>query len=97
MPKSKESHQCNGGPTNATELRIMLQEQFEKVRKDPKEIRRGLVMATLAGRIMEIPKAQIEYCKLRGDEPDIPFLGKTSGRPLRQLASSPGRINLISQ
>lgn len=40
-------------------------------------------MTNAAGKVLGTVKAQLEYSMLKGEEPDIPFLGKTSGKPLK--------------
>jgi len=43
-------------------------------------------MTNAAGKILGTIKAQMEYSAMRGEEPEIPFLGETSGRLLKPNA-----------
>lgn len=73
-------------PKNITELRDELIEAFEWVKTDPRRANQVKEMTNAAGKILGTIKAQIEYSCLRGEEPDIEFLGKTSGRALKPTA-----------
>lgn len=71
-------------PKDITELRDQLIEAFDWVKTDPRRANQVKEMVNAAGKILGTVKSQIEYSMLRGEEPEIPFLGKTSGRPLKQ-------------
>ncbi len=43
-------------------------------------------MTNAAGKVINGLKLKLVYAALRAEEPDIPFLGKTSGRPLKANA-----------
>lgn len=73
-------------PTNITELRDQLLDAFESVKLDPRRANQVKEQVNAAGKILGTLKAQIEYSMLKGEEPDIPFIGKTSGKPLRSGA-----------
>lgn len=70
-------------PRNITELRDELLQSFDNVKRDPKRLAQAGELANTAGKVIATVKAQLEYAMLKGEEPDIPFLGNTSGRPLR--------------
>jgi hypothetical protein len=69
-----------------TELRDALLDSFEQLRQDPKRMLQARELANEAGKIIGTVKAQLEYSLLRGEEPEIPFMGKTTGRPLKSGA-----------
>lgn len=73
-------------PTNITELREQLLDAFGWVKADPRRANQVKEMANTAGKVLGTIKCQFEYAMLKGEEPDIPFLGKTSGKPLKQSA-----------
>ena len=70
-------------PKDITELRDQLLDAFESVKLDPRRANQVKDQVNAAGKILGTLKAQIEYSVLKGQEPDIPFLGETSGRALR--------------
>jgi hypothetical protein len=70
-------------PKDITELRDQLLDAFDSVKSDPRRALQVKEMTNAAGKILGTVKAQMEYALLKGEEPDIAFLGKTSGRPLR--------------
>ncbi|MDE2099091.1 MAG: hypothetical protein KGL39_17690 [Patescibacteria group bacterium] len=74
-------------PKDITELRDQLLEAFELVKQDPRRANQVKEMTNAAGKVLGTVKAQLEYAALRNEEPEIPFLGKTSGRQL----SAPAR------
>jgi hypothetical protein len=69
-----------------TELRDALLESFDQLRQDPKRMLQARELANEAGKIISTVKAQMEYSLLKGEEPDIPFMGKTSGKALKPSA-----------
>lgn len=73
-------------PKDITELREQLLAAFEWVKEDPRRANQVKEMTNAAGKILATVKAQMEYAYLRGEEPEIEFLGKTSGRPLKPTA-----------
>jgi hypothetical protein len=70
-------------PKDIVELREQLIDAFDWVKGDPRRANQVKEMVNAAGKILGTVKAQIEYSMLKGEEPEIPFLGKTSGRPLK--------------
>lgn len=70
-------------PTNITELRNELIEAFDMVQKDPRRALQVKEMTNAAGKVIGTIKCQLEYALLKGEEPDIPFLGETSGKMLK--------------
>lgn len=70
-------------PENIQELRAELLEAYQWVKTDPRRANQVKEMANTAGKIIGTIKLEMEYSMLRNEEPDIPFLGKTSGRPLK--------------
>lgn len=73
-------------PKDITELREQLLDAFGWVQADPRRANQVKEMANTAGKVLGTIKCQLEYAMLKGEEPDIPFLGKTSGKPLKQSA-----------
>jgi hypothetical protein len=73
-------------PTNITELRDQLLDAFDSVKMDPRRANQVKEQTNAAGKILASVKTQLEYSLLKGEEPDIPFMGKTSGKPLRSGA-----------
>lgn len=70
-------------PKDINELREQLLDAFDWVKSDPRRSNQVKEMTNAAGKILGTVKAQLEYAVIKGEDPDIPFLGKTSGRPLR--------------
>jgi len=70
-------------PTNINELRDDLLDLYESVKQDPKRANQAKEMANTAGKVLASLKLQLEYSMLRNEEPEIPFLGPTSGKPLK--------------
>ena len=74
-------------PTNITELRDQLLEAFDTLKGDPRRAMQTKELTNTAGKVISTLKAQLEYALLRGEEPDIPFMGKTTGRALKSNAA----------
>ena len=70
-------------PKNITELRNELLESFDQVKRDPRRLAQAGELANTAGKIISTVKTQLEYCLLINEEPNIPFLGATTGKPLQ--------------
>lgn len=70
-------------PIVITELRDKLLDVFESVVNDPRRAIQAKEATNAAGKIIATAKLQMEYAFLKGEDPDIPFMGKTSGKPLR--------------
>lgn len=68
------------------ELREELIAAYDWVKTDPRRANQVKEMVNAAGKILGTVKAQIEYAMLKGEEPDIPFMGKTSGKALNPKA-----------
>lgn len=75
-----------GKPKDINELRDQLLDAFEAVKTDPRRAHQVKEMTNAAGKVLGTLKAQLEYSLLKGEEPDIPFMGKTSGKALRSGA-----------
>jgi hypothetical protein len=73
-------------PKNISELRDQLLESFTWVKDDPRRANQVKEMVNAAGKVLASVKCQLEYSLLKGEEPDIQFMGKTSGKPLRSGA-----------
>ncbi len=71
-------------PKDITELRDQLLEQFELLKNDPRRMLQTRELTNAAGKVVATIKCQLEYALLKGEEPDIPFLGETSGKPLKR-------------
>ena len=76
-------------PTDINELRDSLLDAYDMLSKDPKRVVQVGELANTAGKVLGTIKAQMEYALARGEEPDIPFMGKTSGK---QLTSNAKRL-----
>lgn len=70
-------------PTDVNELRDSLLDAYDMLARDPKRVVQVGELANTAGKILGTVKAQMEYALARGEEPDIPFMGKTSGKLLK--------------
>lgn len=70
-------------PSDINELRDQLLDAFEMVKTDPRRANQVKEMTNAAGKVLGTIKAQLEYAAMKGEEPEIPFLGKTSGRPIK--------------
>lgn len=79
-------------PQDITQLRDQLLAAFDWVQQDPRRANQVKEMSNAAGKILGTVKAQMEYAVLRGEQPDIPFLGQTSGKAL-----NPAHEKLISE
>jgi hypothetical protein len=73
-------------PKDINELRTQLLDAFDWIKADPRRANQVKEMANCAGKAIAATKLQFEYAWARGEEPDIPFLGKTSGKPLKANA-----------
>ena len=65
------------------DLRDQLLDAYDEVKRDPRRANQVKEMANAAGKILGSLKLQMEYAALRGEEPDIPFMGPTSGKQLK--------------
>lgn len=70
-------------PKDITELRDQLLDGFEDIKTNPGKVTQVKEMTNVAGKVIATMRTQLEYSLLRGEEPEIPFMGKTSGKPLR--------------
>ncbi len=68
------------------DLRLDLLEAYESVKRDPRRANQVKEQVNAAGKILGTIKAQMEYAFCKGEEPDIAFMGKTSGRALNPNA-----------
>lgn len=59
---------------NATELRQQLADVFASLRAGETNHRDAAELANIAGKMISSAKVQLEYCQLRDEKPDIPFL-----------------------
>lgn len=73
-------------PKDINELRDQLLDAFDWVKADPRRANQVKEMVNAAGKILGTVKAQMEYSLMKGEEPEIPFLGKTSGKQLKSNA-----------
>jgi hypothetical protein len=73
-------------PKDMAELRDQLLDSFELLKNDPKRMLQVKELTNTAGKVIGTVKSQLEYALLRGEEPEIAFMGKTSGRPLKSGA-----------
>lgn len=75
-------------PKDLNELRDQILDAFEMVKTDPRRQNQVKEMSNAAGKIIALTKLQVEYAYLRGEEPDVPFIGQTSGKPLKSNTKS---------
>jgi hypothetical protein len=68
------------------ELRDQLLDAFDLVKNDPRRAGQVQEMSNAAGKIIATLKTQLEYSLLRGELPEIGFMGKTSGKPIAVTA-----------
>jgi hypothetical protein len=73
-------------PKNLDELNFQLSEAFAWVRDDPRRAAQVKEMANVAGKILNGIKLKLVYAALRSENPEIEWLGKTSGKPLKDGA-----------
>ena len=73
-------------PRDINELRDQLLDAFDAVKTDPRRANQVKEMTNAAGKVLGTLKAQLEYSLMKGEEPDIPFMGTTSGKALRSGA-----------
>lgn len=69
-------------PKNITELRDQLLDAFDLVKRDQRRINQVREMTNTASKVLSTVKVQLEYSVIKKEEPNIPFVGKTSGIPL---------------
>lgn len=74
-------------PKDITELRDQLLDAFEWVKQDPRRANQVKEMTNAAGKVIASVKVQLEYCLLRGEQPEIEFLGKGSGKAIAGKAA----------
>jgi hypothetical protein len=70
-------------PKDINELREDLLEAYAMVKDDPRRANQVKEMVNAAGKVIGTIKCQLEYALLKGEQPDIAFMGKGSGKPLR--------------
>lgn len=68
---------------NIDELQTELLDALERVKRDPRSANQVKEIVNAAGKVIAIQKIKLEYAFGRNEEPDIPFLGRTSGRQMR--------------
>ena len=73
-------------PTDIDHLNRELAETFAQLRDDPRRGNQAKELANIAGKIIGTMKLKLVYAALRGEEPDVPYLGKTSGKPIKSTA-----------
>ena len=73
-------------PKDMTELRDQLLDAFDALKADPRRMLQTKELTNTAGKIIGTVKSQLEYALLRAEEPEIPFMGKTSGKALKSGA-----------
>lgn len=71
-------------PQDINDLRDQLLDAFQQLKEDPRRLNQAAELANVAGKVLGTLKAQMEYSVLKGMEPDIPFMGKVTGRPIDQ-------------
>lgn len=61
---------------NANELRNNLSEIFEALKNGEISPKEAAEFANIAGKMIGSAKVQVEYCALRKESPNIPFLSE---------------------
>ena len=82
-------------PKDIIELRDSLLDAYASLEADPRRMLQVRELTNAAGKILMTAKLQAEYALAKGQEPDIPFLGKTSGKLLAPTASRLLHLELI--
>ena len=72
-------------PKTIQELRQRLLHNFTLLEEDPRRINQAQELSNYAGKIIGTITAELKYALLKGQEPEIQFLGQTSGKPLKAL------------
>ena len=62
--------------TTITDIRNDLVNVFNRLRDGTMEAKDAVEINNTAGKIISSVKVQLAYAALRGDQPDIPFLGR---------------------
>jgi hypothetical protein len=62
-------------PTNVKELREDLLEAYAMLKADPKRHNQVKELSNTAGKILGSLKIELEYAAIRGEQPNIPFIG----------------------
>jgi hypothetical protein len=65
------------------EMTKQVLEAMAAVKDDPRRSLQAKEISNGAGKVIGAMRTKIIYAIARGEEPDIPFMGKTSGRPLK--------------
>lgn len=71
---------------NIQELRTILIEEIDAVKRDPRRANQAKEIINGVGKTLVALKLEMEYSMIKGEEPDIPFMGKTSGVLLKSNA-----------
>lgn len=61
-------------PQNIKQLRDDLLDAYNMLKLDPKRYNQVGELANTAGKIIQTVKLELEYCGMRGEEPNIDFL-----------------------
>jgi hypothetical protein len=72
------------------ELTELVNEMTNAVYKDPRRIDQAREVFNGAGKIASLMKVQCVYAALKGEEPEIAFMGKGSGKLLKPQAKMLG-------
>ena len=70
-------------PKDITDLRDQLLDMMDAVKADPRRANQAKEFFNGAGKVLASIKLELENHQMKGEEPNIAFLGKTSGKPLR--------------
>jgi hypothetical protein len=70
-------------PKNIQELREILLTEIDAVRKDPRRVNQAKEVINGCGKVLAGLRTEMEYSFLKGEEPEIPFMGPTSGKLLK--------------
>lgn len=65
------------------ELRDQVLEHIALAASDPRRVHQCEAVTNGAGKVVNMVKLEVMYALTKGEEPDIPFLGKTSGKLLK--------------
>jgi hypothetical protein len=69
-------------PKNIDELINQQMQAYAWVKTDPRRANQVKEMSNAAGKAINALKLKLLYAGMRGESPEIPFLGKTSGKPI---------------
>lgn len=71
----------SGKLENMDDLRVFIAQELEKVSNGQSTPAAANAVANLGGKMMQTVKMTLEYCKMTGQTPYIPFIGTIKKEP----------------